>query len=108
VRTAVLVLASTLVNPHLSIYDATVLAPAFVWLAGWFFGGSTVAGARSWFGPLLYAVYLTFLVPTAAFTPIQLSVVVLLALFALIVRTIAAERSDVPVMAPAGISANLA
>jgi len=108
VRTAVLVLASTLVNPHLSIYDATVLAPALVWLAGWLYGAATMPTARSWFAPLLYALFLAFLVPTAAFTPIQLSVVVLLTLFALIVRAVADLWRDVAVFAPAGISTHLA
>ena len=40
VRMGVLVLASVLVNPHVFVYDATVLAPVLVWFAGWAYGES--------------------------------------------------------------------
>jgi hypothetical protein len=96
VRTGVLVLASTLVNPHLFVYDATVLAPAFVWFAGWLYGKSAVpAAVRSWFVAILYMLYLTLLAPTAALLPVQASAILLGALFVLIGRTVAAS-ADAP------------
>jgi hypothetical protein len=92
VRTGVLVLASTLVNPHLNVYDATVLAPAFVWFAGWLYGESAPAVApRSSFVAILYALYLTLFAPTAALLPIQASAILLGALFVLVGRTVPAS-----------------
>ncbi|MGH9255282.1 MAG: glycosyltransferase family 87 protein [Vicinamibacterales bacterium] len=92
VRTGVLVLASVLVNPHLSVYDATVLAPAVVWFAGWLHGDSGAPPAtRSWFATMLYGLYVTLLAPTAALLPVQASVLLLGALFVLMGRTVVAS-----------------
>ena len=91
-RTGILVLASTLVNPHVSVYDATVLAPSFIWFAGWLFGESRVSSlTRSWFAAIVYALYVTLLTPTAAFLPVQASVILLAALFVLMDRALAAS-----------------
>ncbi len=91
VRIGVLVLASVLVNPHVSVYDATVLAPALVWFTGWLYGESGApATTQSWFAATLYALYVTLLAPTAALLPVQVSVILLGALLVLMDRTVSA------------------
>ena len=81
----VLVLASVLVNPHVFAYDAIVLAPAFIWLAGWAYQDWPVRPRTSAvLGPALYALYLTILFPTAVSLPVQASVLVLGGLFVMV------------------------
>jgi hypothetical protein len=87
VRMGVLVLASVLVNPHVYVYDAVVLAPALIWFAGSAREESrTTLSTRALFGPLVYALYLTLLFPTALALPIQASVIVLAGLFVVVSR----------------------
>jgi Glycosyltransferase family 87 len=84
-RMAVLVVASVLVNPHVFVYDAVVLAPALVWLAGWVYREApTLHRTKSVFVPAVYALSLSLLVPSGALIPIQLSVLVLTGLFAVV------------------------
>ncbi|HET9369521.1 MAG TPA: glycosyltransferase family 87 protein [Vicinamibacterales bacterium] len=68
VRFGALVIATLLASPHLTVYDVTLAAPALLWLA-------PVSVAA------IYLLYVTTLVPTALFLPIQISVLVLLAIF---------------------------
>ena len=73
----VLILASVLVNPHLTVYDATVLVPAALWIGAW------VSSSRQWvlhqkFWSLAYWTFAAFLAPTAWLLGVQLSVVLLL------------------------------
>jgi hypothetical protein len=84
-RTGVLIVASVLVNPHVFVYDAVVLAPALVWLAGWAFGEAhTPRVTRPVFAAGVYGLYLSLLAPTAGFVVIQLSVLVLGGLFTVV------------------------
>jgi len=74
-RYSVLLLASVLVAPHLTVYDLVILAPAFILLADWIVSQLATAGTR-WLGTLLYLVYmLPLLGPFTRWTHIQGSVV---------------------------------
>jgi hypothetical protein len=85
-----LVLASVLVNPHVYVYDLSVLALPIVWLGGWF---AALEVQSRWFWRGVYAFAVACLIPTAALLPIQLSVIVLAYLFWQVVRT-AAHQSE--------------
>ena len=81
VRMGALVIGSTLVNPHLNVYDAAVLAAPLVSLSGWL---ETQTGRvsdlrRRWY-PAIYALYVLLFFPTARFMVVQLSPLVLLVL----------------------------
>ena len=77
-RFAVMLLATVLVAPHLTVYDLVILTPAFLWIADWL---QTHAATRiAW---LLYLAYiLPFAGPLARWTHLQLSVICLAALAA--------------------------
>jgi hypothetical protein len=74
-RYSVLLLASVLVAPHLTVYDLVILAPAFILLADWLLGQPPTPWNRC-LGTLLYLVYmLPLLGPFTRWTHVQLSVV---------------------------------
>jgi hypothetical protein len=78
-RVALRALASALVNPHLNIYDVTVLALPLMWL-----GAEVEASRPQWRGrywAVVYGLIVTLLVPTALFIDLQLSVVAIAAIF---------------------------
>jgi hypothetical protein len=86
VRYSILLLASVLVAPHLTVYDLVILAPAFILLADWVVGQALAPSTR-WLGTLLYLVYmLPLLGPFTRWTHIQLSVVAMTATVWLIWR----------------------
>jgi hypothetical protein len=94
-RTAVLVLASVLVSPHAFVYDAVVLAPVLIWLAGWVYGEVPILrGTSPFFALGVYGLCLSLLVPTAAIVPIQLSVFVLAGLFVTVSRDVVHWQRD--------------
>jgi len=75
-RLAVMLLATVLVAPHLTVYDLVILAPAFLWIGDWL--QTHVARRLVW---LLYFAYvLPFTGPLARWTHLQLSVIALSAL----------------------------
>jgi len=81
VRMGALVIGSTLVNPHLNVYDAAVIAAPLVSISGWL---ETQTGRasdlrRRWY-PAIYALYVLLFFPTARFMVVQLSPLVLLVL----------------------------
>ena len=82
-RFGVLVVASVLVNPHLTIYDATVLALSGIWLGGWLVEHQT---DTMWYWQRAYWITVAFLLPTAAIVPVQLSPILITELFVRIVR----------------------
>jgi len=85
-RYSILLLASVLVAPHLTVYDLVILAPAFILLADWIVGAAPKPSTR-WLGTLLYLVYmLPLLGPFTRWTHIQLSVVAMTATVWLIWR----------------------
>jgi hypothetical protein len=73
VRVGVLVVATVLVNPHLTVYDATVLALPVLWFGGWIQAGQFPGLSRKYWA-LVYLLFITLLVPTALFMWVQLSV----------------------------------
>lgn len=83
VRFGILLLASILVNPHLTIYDVTVLALPILWVGGWLLDRDTDS---SWFWQRIYWIFVALLLPTAAFARIQLSALLLFELFVRIAR----------------------
>jgi hypothetical protein len=68
-----MVFASALVSPHLTVYDATVLFPAALWVGAW------VCSEKYW--SLEYWTVVAFLAPTAWLIGLQASVVLLAVLF---------------------------
>lgn len=83
VKFGLMVFASSLVNPHLTVYDATVLFPAALWV------GAYVSTEKYW--SLMYWTAAAFLAPTAWLVGVQASVVLLSALF-LIAASAAVSR----------------
>lgn len=77
VKMGVLVLASVLVNPHVYVYDVSVLVLPGLWLGGWL----GVRETPSWFWRAVYALDVLCLFPTAALLPVQMSVLVMGYLF---------------------------
>jgi alpha-1,2-mannosyltransferase len=74
-RFSLLLLASVLVAPHLTVYDLVILAPAFLLLADWIVGQPLTPLTRR-LGTLLYFVYMLPLVgPFTRWTHVQLSVI---------------------------------
>jgi hypothetical protein len=80
VRLGVVVLASVLVNPHLTIYDATVLVLPFLWLGGWIEGNSG-EHQQFRFWSLVYWLCVALLIPFAHVIRLQCSVVLMFWLF---------------------------
>jgi glycosyl transferase family 87 len=82
VRVGVLVLASVLVNPHLTIYDATVLVLPLLWIGGWIETGEAKdLDLRQVFWPAVYWLFVAFLVPIALLIKVQCSVFLMLWMF---------------------------
>jgi hypothetical protein len=79
VRTGALALGSMLVNPHVNLYDAAVIAPALVSLGGWLEGqDERWEPLRRRWRVALYVLYALLLVPTGRLAGLQLSPLVLL------------------------------
>jgi hypothetical protein len=79
VRAGALVLGSMLVNPHVNLYDAAVIAPALVSLSGWLEAqDERWAPLRHRWHLALYALYALLLFPAGRFAGLQLSPLVLL------------------------------
>ncbi len=73
-RYSMLLFASVLVAPHLTVYDLVILAPAFLLLADWLLTQSPTRDTRR-LGTLLYLSYMLPLIgPFARWTHVQLSV----------------------------------
>jgi hypothetical protein len=84
VRFSVLLLATVLVSPHLTVYDLVILSPAFLLLADWMRDERFYARRL---GPLLYACYiLPLLGPLARWTHVQVSIGAMVLLLWMIVR----------------------
>jgi hypothetical protein len=83
-RYSVLLLATVLVSPHLTVYDLVILVPAFLLLADWMIGkGKSEATMKM--GALLYLVYILPLVGfVSRWTHAQLSVLAMTSLTYLI------------------------
>lgn len=97
VRLGIVILASVLVNPHVTIYDATVLALPLIWLGAHVQESYRAADAsRFWVG--VYWLFVLLLAPSAAVIGVQLSVVILAWLFVAIARTVLQDEPAAPVI----------
>jgi hypothetical protein len=88
VRLGLAILACVLVNPHLIIYDATILILPLVWFGAWLSQRDTQpprhdhrALMLEHYGAFLYALIIAFIAPSAALIRIQISVLLMLWLF---------------------------
>ena len=85
VRLGLLILASVLVNPHLIVYDATVLALPLIWL-GAFVNERARPAETATFWTIVYWLCVAFLAPSAAAIGGQISVVLMTWLVVLLAR----------------------
>jgi hypothetical protein len=84
-RLSAVIIASVLVNPHLIVYDATLLVLPLIWVS------AAMREMRrpeetSWTWLAMYGLFATLLAPTAAVIGLQLSVVLMVYLFVLATR----------------------
>ena len=86
VRMSVLILTSVLVNPHLIVYDATVLVLPILWLGAQAVQQSEISDSQLYWR-LVYWLFVTMLAPTAAMIGIQVSVLLMGAILCVAVRT---------------------
>ena len=85
-RYSMLLLATVLVSPHLTVYDLVILAPALLLTANWLVQQPLTPHTRL-MASLLYLVYaLPLAGPVAQWTHLQLSVIAMTALMYLIYR----------------------
>jgi hypothetical protein len=76
VRLGLLIVATVLVSPHLTIYDATVLALPLLWLGAWV-GTEPRADRPAMYWSTVYWLFVTLLLPTALLIRVQISVLIL-------------------------------
>jgi hypothetical protein len=102
IRTAVLLLATVLVSPHLTVYDLVILAPAFLLLADWTVANLSQQHARQ-IQLLIYVCFLLFLFgPIVRYIHLQISVLAMAALLVIASRlpsTVSSSPVDVPLSA---------
>ena len=85
-RYSLLLLATVLVSPHLTVYDLVILAPAILLLTEWMLGQPQSRNTQAT-GTLLYLVYALPLIGFASrWTRIQVSVIAIAGLFFMIWR----------------------
>jgi hypothetical protein len=96
-RYSVVLLATVLVAPHLTVYDLVILAPAFLLLSDWIAAqpnDSTVPHLKL----LMYLAFaLPLLGPFARWTHLQLTVPVMLAILYLVSQLAARSTEENPV-----------
>jgi alpha-1,2-mannosyltransferase len=92
VRFSLLLFATVLVSPHLTVYDLVILAPALLLLADWLIGSRSHGTGN--LAAALYCVYMLPLAgPLAKWTHVQLTVISMAAVVFLLCRQ---YRTDVP------------
>jgi hypothetical protein len=101
-RYGLLLLATVLVAPHLTVYDLVILAPAFLLLSDWLIGHPSTPNVGL-MGTMLYLVYMLPLIGTlAVWTHVQLSVVAMGVLAYLIMKTAGAGGPSQTIETPTG------
>ena len=85
VRVGTMILASVLVNPHVIVYDATVLAMPLIWFAAYMRDDSRRSFAPGFWKTLCW-LFAAFFVPTASMIGLQVSVPLMVWLLVLIKR----------------------
>lgn len=93
VRLGVAILASLLVNPHVIVYDATVLALPLIWLGAYVQQRRpAIDSPRFWI--CVYWLYVTLLAPTAAVVSVQVSVLLMMWVLWLVARSVTREHIE--------------
>jgi hypothetical protein len=87
-------LAALLVNPHVIIYDVTLLALPLLWFAAYMLEPPRQEGAPA-FGVLVYWIFAALLIPTARVIGIQASVPLMMVLLVWMARE--ATKNATPV-----------
>jgi alpha-1,2-mannosyltransferase len=85
VRLGVVILASVLVNPHVIVYDATLLVLPLVWFGAYMLEPEQKGHAAA-FGRTIYWLFATLFAPTAAIIGLQASVPIMMGLLVFIAR----------------------
>ena len=85
VRLGVVMLASLLVNPHVIVYDVTLLALPLVWFGAYMLDAERRAHAPA-FGALVYWLFAALFIPTAAAIGLQASVPLMLGMLVWMAR----------------------
>jgi len=97
VRLGVVILAATLVNPHVIIYDLTVLALPLIWFGSYMQEPARRDDAGLYWTAVYWLFVLTFM-PTAAAIGLQASVFVMVSLLVLVSRAIQADTNARPAL----------
>jgi hypothetical protein len=92
VRLGVVMLASLLVNPHVIVYDVTLLALPLLWFGAYMLERERSQDAPA-FGVLVYWLFAALFIPTAAVIGVQLSVPLMMALLVFMSRRACVERT---------------
>jgi alpha-1,2-mannosyltransferase len=87
VRLGIVILASLLVNPHVIVYDVTLLALPLIWCGAYMLEPERREHAAA-FGKLVYWLFAALFVPTAAVIGIQISVPLMIALMVFVTRVV--------------------
>ena len=90
VRLGVVMLASLLVNPHVIVYDVTLLALPLLWFGAYMLEPERHQDAPA-YGVLVYWLFAALFIPTAAVIGMQLSVPLMMALLVWMTR-VATQR----------------
>ena len=97
-------LSSAIVNPHMIVYDLTVLALPLIWFGSYMQEPPRRDDARPYWTTVYWLFALTFM-PTAAVIGLQASVFVMVGLLVLVSRAI---QADAITHAPATIDNQIA
>jgi hypothetical protein len=89
VRLGVVMLASLLVNPHVIVYDVTLLALPLLWFGAYMLEEGRRDDAPA-FGVMVYWLFAALFIPTAAVLGVQMSVPLMMALLVFMSRRAAA------------------
>ena len=98
VRLGIVMLASVLVNPHLIIYDATVLVLPLLWFGAYMHEAERCPVAAP-FWITVYWLFASLFAPTAAAIGLQVSVVLMVMLIVLVSRAVARAAAHARVAA---------
>ena len=97
IRLGVVMLASLLVNPHVIVYDVTLLALPLIWFGAYMLEPKRHEDAPA-FGVMVYWLFAALFIPTAAAIGVQASVPLMVGLLLSIVRSTESARAPAPVV----------
>lgn len=92
IRLGVVMLASLLVNPHVIVYDVTLLALPLLWFGAYMLEPGRHQDAPA-FGVLVYWLFAALFIPTAVVTGIQASVPLMMGLLVFMARMATADSA---------------